>query len=125
MIKCLDKIFKNKGDSLIRDVAVESLYHMIEDYSTWYADKGLYLPPKYATDPTEWTVVLQKIKRAFKLLYEEMNEEGELWEAKNKWKDYGEKDVEEIKVLEMEIIEGLTLFGEQLFYLIDPKKNNL
>jgi len=120
MYKCFNKIFKKKKEiNTIRNVAVESLYHIIEDYSNWYAEHGLYLPPDYATDPSKWTTELQKMKRAFQLLYEEIYEEGELFEAKTKWKEYGQEDIEKIKELEKEIIEGMTLFGSQLLYLTD------
>lgn len=118
-------LFK-KGDKVdtIRDVAVRALYHIVEDYSDWYEEHGLYLPPDYAADPTRWTEDLHRIKRAFKLLYDELDGEGELYAAKTKWSKYGEVDAEEIKHLEKEINEGLEIFGKQLFYLTDPKKEN-
>jgi hypothetical protein len=119
----ISKFFKQeKKVKVIRDVAVKSLYKIIADYSDWYEYKGLHLPPDYATDPSLWTLNLQKIKRAFELLHDEMNGEGELWEAKNKWKNFGEQDTEKIEELNKEIIEGFTEFGKQLFYLTDPKK---
>ena len=115
------KLLHPDGEETIRDIAVLTLYEVISDYSDWQEQHGLYLPPDFATDPTGWAIALQKMKRAFRLLYEEIMSEGELWEAKNKWKDYGEEDVEEIKELNEEIQEGLTLFGKYLFYLTDPK----
>lgn len=120
-----DGLFK-KGDAVdtIRDVAVRSLYRVVADYSDWYQERGLYLPPDYASDPTAWTEDLHKVKRAFELLHDDLNGEGELHAAKTKWAKYGETDVEEIKHLEKEINEGLEIFGKQLFYLTDPKKEN-
>lgn len=106
----------------IRDTTVEELCRLIEDYSDWYEEHGLYLPPDYATDPSGWNEALHKIKRAFRLLYEEIHGEGDLWEARHGWEKYGEKDTERIDELEKEIKEGLALFGAQLFYLTDPKK---
>jgi phosphatidylserine/phosphatidylglycerophosphate/cardiolipin synthase-like enzyme len=120
--KFFNKIFK-KNKLSIRDIAIENLCLAIEDYSDWYEEHGLHLPPDYATDPGEWNEVLHKMKRAFRLLYDEIHEEGDLWEAKNKWKDYGQKDTEEIERLYKEIAEGFTLFGSQLLYLTDYKKD--
>jgi len=120
----LEKLIKQEEYTTIRDKAVESLYWSIKDYSDWYEECGIYLPPDYAIDPAGWTEVLHKIKNAFRLLYEEFREEGELWEAKNGWKDYGEQDVDRIEELNKEIEEGLSLFGKYLFYFTDPKKGN-
>lgn len=106
----------------IRDVAVEALSDLVEDYSDWYETQGLYLPPDYAADPGEWNEALHKMKRAFRLLHEELHEEGELWQAKHGWAKYGEKDTQKIEELEADIKEGLTIFGKQLLYLNDPKK---
>jgi hypothetical protein len=82
----------------------------------------MYLPPDYAKDPSGWSEALHAMKRAFCLLYEELNKEGELWEAKNKWNEFGEQDTEKIEELNGVIKYGLTLFGKYLFYLTDPKK---
>jgi hypothetical protein len=111
-----------KQNKTIRDVAVESLCEMISDYSSWYDEHGLYLPPDYEADPTSWTEALHKVKRAFLLLNDELHQHGELWEAKNKWKKYGEQDSEEINRLNKEIEEGLAIFGAQFFYFTDYKK---
>jgi len=123
LYKHLGIVFKKEGMvDTIRDVAVDNLYRIVEDYSQWYAEHGIHLPPDYASDPTGWTIALMKMERSFKLLYEEMNGYGELWEAKNGWKKYGAIDIEKINELEREIKEGLSLFGSQLLYLTDPKK---
>lgn len=117
------KVFKrNKKVITVREEAVKKLYSIVSDYSDWYAQFGIYLPPDYATKPTDWTIALQKMKRAFELLHDEENEEGDLWEAKNGWKKYGEVDVDRVCEVEKEIMEGFTLFGAYLFYLNDPKK---
>lgn len=111
--------FDQKKQPTIRDKAVTSLTQMIESYSDWYEEKGLYLPPDYQADPTSWTEALHKVKRAFKMLNDEMDGTGELWEAKNGWSKFGEKDIEKINELEKEIKEGLAIFGQQLLYLTD------
>ena len=121
-IRALIKGLFKKDLVSIRDIAIENLYLAIEDYSDWYQEHGLYLPPDYYTDPSEWNEILHKIKRSFRLLYEEIHGYGELWEAKNKWDKFGQQDTEKIKDLNQEIKEGLDLFGSQLFYLTDPKK---
>lgn len=108
-----------KAKPTIKSTAVKYLHQMVEDYSEWYDDHGLYLPPDYASDPTGWTEALHVVKRAFKLLNDEMNGEGELWEAKHAWEQFGEKDSEKIIELEKEIKAGLTIFGAQLLYLSD------
>ena len=114
----LNKIFK-KSKPNIKDLAIKSLYSAIKDYSVWYANHGLYLPPDYATDPGKWTMDLQGIERAFRLLKEESEGRGELYEAKNKWKQFGETDTEKINDLEKEIKKSLKVFGEELLYLTD------
>ena len=105
----------------IRDITVRALYEAITDYSNWYECYGLYLPSSFATDPTGWTEALHKMKRAFQLLYDELHQEGELWDAKQKWVAYGEQDVEQLHDLEKEVTEGIRLFGENLMYMTDPK----
>lgn len=113
---------KAKKNKTIRDVAVTAVHDMVEKYSEWYDEQGLYLPPDYAADPTSWTEALHKVKRAFCLLHSEMNGEGELWRAKNDWSKFNEQDTEAIKDLEKEIKEGLTIFGSQLLYFTDVIK---
>lgn len=95
----------------IRDTAVAELYHVIDDYCSWYPEQGLYLPPGYEKDPSEWNEVLNQIKRAFKLLHDYSAEEGQLWDAKG--------NEEETKKLEEQIHTGFELFGKHLFYLTD------
>lgn len=114
-------IFKKKTKT-IRDTAVKALFDIVSDYSEWYDEHGLYLPPDYMHDPTGWCEDLHKVKRAFTLLYEDLNEKGELWEAKKKWEKFGEQDAEKLKDLNNEILDGLRIFGAQLLYLTDPKK---
>lgn len=112
---------KGKAPSLIRDVAVKSLYQLVSDYSDWYEEGGLLLPPAYEADPSEWTEALHKMKNAFRLLYGELHGEGELWQAKNSPDRFGEQGIEKIEGFNSEIREGLTLFGANLFYLTDPQ----
>lgn len=108
-----------KTPANIRDYSVQALYRLVSDYSDWYEEHGVKLPPDFATDPTAWTVCLQKMKRAFCLLHDEQNGSGPLWNAKHKWAQFGEVDSEEIKDLEQEIHEGLSLFGKYLYYMQD------
>ena len=102
---------KSKAIRTIRDATVDSLYHLIDDYSDWYDQEGLYLPPDFATRPSDWCEVLHQIRRAFKLLHDEVAREGELWEAR--------ENPEKTKELEEEIKKGFELFGKYLFYLTD------
>lgn len=108
-----------KNDMTIRELTVRRVFKSLNEYADWACESGLYLPPDYAKDPTGWNEVLRKMQRAFRLLSEELDGEGQLWEAKNKWKQFGEQDKEEVQALEKEIQEGLTLFGKYLFYLTD------
>ena len=109
----------NQSNDTIRDVTVRALTDAINEYADWSCEQGLYLPPDFATDPTGWAETLRSIQRAFNLLSDELDQTGALWEAKNKWQHYGEKDTEKIEELNKEIIKGLTLFGKYLFYLTD------
>jgi hypothetical protein len=109
----------------IRDIGITALYEAIEDYSEWYDEHGIHLPPTYADNPTAYTEDLHKMSRAFRLLYEEIQGEGELWEAKHGWEKYGEKDVQKIEELEKDIQEGLLLFGQNFFYMTDPKNGTI
>lgn len=116
----LTKLFKgDEGTEVktIRDTAVEALYYAVDDYCTWYIEQGLYLPPGYETDPSGWSEVLNQIKRAFRLLFEDMNAEGEYWDAQQG------VDQEKVDKLEKEIQGGLALFGKYLFYLTDEIKD--
>jgi hypothetical protein len=122
-IKLVTRKFNRNDDEpkTIRDVAVEALAPIIEDYSHWYDEHGLYLPPDFATRPTDWCEELHAIKRALNLLKDEKNGEGELWEAKNAWKEYGEHDAEKVEELNKFIDAAFTSIGKQLLYLTDPK----
>jgi len=115
--------FTSKKNLTIRDQCVHLFADEIAGYSDWYEEKGLKLPPDFAQNPSEWTEVLHKMKRAFQLLKEEKDGEGAYWLAKNKWKEFGiiEQDTEEIEEYEEEIQEGLMLFGKYLFWLTDDK----
>ena len=108
---------KDGDKETIRDKTVRVLFERVNEYVDWACEEGLYLPPDFATDPTAWATTLRDIQRAFTLLNDELNQEGELWEAKNKWKEFGEKNVEEMEYLNKEVEKGLTLFGKYLFYL--------
>lgn len=118
----LTKLFKGDEETktkTIRDATIESLYYLVDEYCSWAVEQGTYLPPGYETDPTSWSEVLNSIKRAFRLLFEEMNNEGELWEAKSGGGEYTGQDTEKVEKLEKEIQEGLAHFGKYLFYLQD------
>lgn len=112
-------LINQKTELTLRDTIVTSVFKNIDEYADWYAEAGLLLPPDFATDPTQWTEALRKMQRAFSLVSEEIDGYGELWEAKNKWKEFNEKDAEEIKLLEQEINEGFALFGKYLYYMND------
>ena len=115
-------LFKPKSTPLLRDQIVRFLAPLIEDYADWNSEHGLYLPDSLSNDPTAWQVALMKMKRALNLLDDELNGEGDLWEAKNKWKGVsGEVDAEKVAELEKEIREGLELFGRYAYDLIDQK----
>lgn len=122
----LRKVFSEdskEGSKTIRDTAVEALYYAITDYSDWYDEQGLYLPPDYASNPSEWCEVLHQMKRAFRLLFEELHGEGELWAAKSGNGEYTGQDTERVEKLEKEIQEGLALFGKYLYFLTDEIKD--
>lgn len=105
--------------TLVRDITVAAVAEPLIEYADWACEQGLYLPPGYETDPTGWAEALRKMQRAFRLLQQELDGEGELWKAKHGWKEFGEQDTEKIKDLEKEIQEGLALFGQNLYYLTD------
>lgn len=109
----------------IRDITVTILDEFISDYSDWYEARGLHLPEPFGADAAAYTEGLHKMKRAFNLLYDEMEETGELWDAKHKWEQFGEEDVQKIEELENEVKEGLALFGQALYYMTDPKKGTV
>lgn len=117
-----------KGDKLepvnvsLRDITASLLNEFVEDYSDWYERRGIHIPDSYNGDATAYTEDLHKMKRAFRLLAEELEGEGELWDAKHAWEAYGEKDVMKIEELEAEIREGMLLFGKNLYYMTDTKK---
>jgi len=110
-----------KEKQSIRDNAVLSVAKQLDAYKDEYHNRGLYLPPDFARDPSGWQTVLEKMNRAFVLLELEKRGEGEYWEAKNKWKKWGINEVDEDDIAEIEeaIQEGLTLFGKYLFWLTD------
>lgn len=98
--------FFNKKKKSVRAVAVESLLEVLESYSEWYDQAGLYLPPKYATDPTGWSEAMHVMVRALDLIdIEETYTEGSISEAEKK-----------------EVIKGLKLLGENLYYMTDVEK---
>lgn len=74
------------------DDVVELLHPYVTGYVDWYAEKGLYLPKEFETDPSSWTNILRKIQRAFDLA----NTEG----------------YEETPALKEEMEEGFVLFGK-------------
>ena len=116
----LKKVFSDSTDrpKTIRDTTIEQLYHTVDEYCTWYVEQGIYLPHDYARDPSGWSEVLNQIRRAFGLLFEDLHGEGEYWEAKGRGGE-GEVDTERVQKLEKEIQEGCALFGKYLFYLTD------
>ena len=117
-------IFKKKAPKVwdLKGETVSAIASLIQDYSKWYAEHGIYLPPEFEQDPSSWTEVLRKMSRAFELLQGENDPEGELYIAKHKWDSFGEIDSEEVKALEAEIIEGSSLFGRYLYFMKDDKK---
>ena len=110
-----------KPQPLLRDQIVRFVAPLISDYAEWNSEHGMYLPEDFANDPTAWQVTLFKMKRAFDLLEGELDGEGELWEAKNKWAQFGEQDAGALVDLNKEIKEGLELFGKYLNVLTDEK----
>lgn len=109
--------FNGRSKETIRGTAVRELYPLISKYADWNAEHGMYLPPDFASDPTGWANALRDMQRAFRILKEELEGEGELWEAKNRWKKYGQEDSQEICEIEAQIERGLTLFGKYLYFL--------
>lgn len=79
------------------DDIIEILKPYINDYVDWYAERGLYLPEEFKSDPAAWTNKLRKIQRAFDLV------------EKKEYKD-------NVKLKE-EVDEGLQLFGKYFLEL--------
>ena len=100
MFKKFLQLFKRRPVT-IREHCVESMRDIVKDYSDWYEERGLYLPPDFATRPDEWNEELHKMVYAFN-------------EVDNKFED---EDVKKIK-------EGFESFGKYLYFLNDPKKEN-
>ena len=119
----LISLFKivEKPNPLLRDQIVRFMAPLIDDYALWNSEEGIFLPEAFATDPTGWQQALYKMKRAFNLLNDELDGKGELWEAKNKWAEFGEKDAGALADLNKEIQEGLELFGRFLNELTDTR----
>ena len=103
----------------IREMTIRAIYEPLDEYVDWACEQGMSLPPDYAKDPTAWNEILRHMQRAFRLLNEELEGEGDLWKAKNEWKEFGEQDADKIKEIEKDIQGGLTLFGKYLFYLTE------
>lgn len=103
----------------IKGYVVSRVTPLIDSYVDWYAQRGIFLPPDYATDPTGWTEVLRKIQRAFILADTEDDDDGEIHQAKVKWSTFGQEDPEAIKELYNEIQLGFELFGKYLMHLKD------
>lgn len=112
---------KRRVKTIREIVAVKSIAKALKDYSKWYDEEGLYLPPNFARDPSGWSEALHRMSRAFTLLSEEIEEHGELWMAKNS----DPVDNDRLITLEDEIKEGLKLFGENIYYMNDPKIGNI
>ena len=92
----------NKKRKSIREITVESLHDIIDQYDKWYSEHGLYLPPDYENDPSEWTEALHKINRAFELL--------------------NDRDRAVTSETEQEVRSGLFLFGKYLYWMTDIPK---
>lgn len=100
------KFFKKEKKS-VRDYFASTLMtEVVAEYSEWYDQNGLYLPPDYATRPSEWNEDLHKIVRALELL-DEGGSDGE----------YASTEAEQA-----EIVEGLSILGKQLYYMTDVVK---
>lgn len=113
-MKFLKKLFGNNTKQNVRDIIVDCVSPIMDDYANWNAEHGMYLPPGLETNPSEWANILRKIQRAFCLLEYAAAGEGDFHLAKMKG------DVAEIEKLNGEIKEGFELFGKYLLYLKDP-----
>lgn len=97
--------FLKKEKKSVRDYFASTLMtEVVAEYSEWYDQNGLYLPPDYATRPSDWNEDLHKIVKALDLLDDE-TEGNEL--------SVNSKDA---------IIEGLSILGKQLYYMTDVVK---
>jgi hypothetical protein len=105
----------------IRDRTVNSVYYMLKDYSDWYQEAGIVLPPDYETDPSAWNEELHKMVRAFKLVHDNMHGRGELYDALHNWEFLDKIDTVKLNALNKEIQEGFEAFGKQLQHLTDPE----
>ena len=117
-----ESLFRENKIKTLRDLVVWNLSGDVKDYAEWYADHGIYLPEEFSHDPSQWTEVLRKISRAFELRFDEIKGEGELFEARNRWAEFGEVDAEKLKELEQEVQEGFELFGKYLNVLTDTTR---
>lgn len=79
------------------DEVIETLHPLITEYVDWYAERGLYLPENFKSDPSAWTNILRKIQRAFDIALT---------------KEYSKRDD-----LESEMKEGFELFGKYFIEL--------
>jgi hypothetical protein len=79
------------------DDAVDIIGPEVSDYVDWYAERGLYLPRDYQTDPAAWTNILRKMQRAFDIA--------------------SKKEYVEDESLEQEMQEGFELFGKYFYHL--------
>lgn len=101
----------------IRDAAIAYLAPLVDEYADWNAEKGLYLPPDFEKDPSGWAQALREMQYALNTLRAEQKGEGDLYDAKSRWR--GEGDKEQIEDINNRVINGLALFGKYLFYLTD------
>lgn len=117
MIHPIEKRPKRAGVWNIRNLVIEKIGPVIDEYVDWYAENGVSLPECYALDPSGWTEVLRKIQRAFNLASIENEDYGEFFEAK-KIVDETQR-MTAINALQDDIYWGFRLYGKHLNDLFD------
>lgn len=114
-------IFKKENKPGARDISdirrytIETISPVIDSYTDWYAEHGMTLPEEFSQNPTLWTNHLRTIQRAFNLANDELNDEGEIYDAFMRNRD------DLVAKLDAEKQEGFELFGKYLTVLIDPR----
>ena len=108
---------KDKEVKSIAQVFLEEVGPAIIEYSEWYDQNGLHLPPDYGNDPSAWSEALHKIVRAIEILNEKDSEfvlkDGTV--INDYSMVYTHEDTEAIR-------EGMAIFAKQILYLTDTVK---
>lgn len=99
----------------IRRATIKMLRPVLNEYVDWYAEHGITLPEEFAQDPTTWTNHLRTIQRAFNLAGDELEGEGEIFNA------FKNKQNKLVASLNKEKQDGFKLFGKYLCELVDPR----